>query len=75
MQDDKILEVHKELYGTLVKKAKEPVDTSKDGVYVVETEEGSCIEIISNGTTIMCSFDFYNTLIDGYKFYLNKELL
>ena len=60
------------LYEHVSNKAKEPPDTSRDGVSILETEDGSCVQVISNGNTMLCSFDFYEKLIKSKK--LLKEM-
>ena len=55
------------LHEAVSKKAKEPPDTSRDSVSILETEDGSCVQIVSNGITMLCSFDFYEKLIKSKK--------
>lgn len=51
-----------------IKKQKElPPDTSTDGVYLIDTEEGSWVEIIHNGIHSKMSCEFYNTMINHPK--------
>lgn len=44
-----------------------PPDTARDGVYFIDTDEGSLVEIIHNGVHSKMSCDFYNTLINHPK--------
>lgn len=51
-----------------IKKQKElPPDISRDGVYFIDTDEGSWVEIIYNGVHSKMSCEFYNTLINHPK--------
>lgn len=52
-----------------IKKQQElPPDTSRDGVFFIDTEEGSYVEIINNGMSVLMSLDMYQVLIN------NKEI-
>lgn len=44
-----------------------PPDISRDGVYFIDTDEGSWVEIIHNGVHSKMSCEFYNTLINHPK--------
>lgn len=44
-----------------------PPDTSRNGVYLIDTEEGSLVEIIYNGIHSKMSCEFYNTMINHPK--------
>lgn len=44
-----------------------PPDTSRDGVYFIDTDEGSWVEVIHNGIHSKMSCDFYNTMINHPK--------
>lgn len=51
-----------------IKKQQElPPDTSIDGVYFIDTDEGSWVEIICNGIHSKMSCEFYNTMINHPK--------
>lgn len=51
-----------------IKKQQElPPDTSRDGVYFIDTEEGSCVEIIHNGMHTIMSCEFYEAMVKNYK--------
>ena len=41
----------------------EPPDTSKDGIYLIKTEDGICVEIVHNGMYSRMSCDAYETLL------------
>lgn len=44
-----------------------PPDISRDGVYFIDTDEGSWVEIIHNGIHSKMSCDLYNTMINHPK--------
>lgn len=44
-----------------------PPDTSRDGVYLIDTDEGGWVEIIHNGIHSKMSCEFYNTMINHPK--------
>lgn len=44
-----------------------PPNTSIDGVYFIDTDEGSWVEIIYNGVHSKMSCEFYNTMINHPK--------
>ena len=44
-----------------------PPDTSRNGVYFIDTDEGSWVEIIHNGIHSKMYCDFYNTMINHPK--------
>lgn len=51
-----------------IKKQKElPPDTARDGVYFIDTDEVSWVEIIHNGIHSKMSCDLYNTMINHPK--------
>ena len=39
-----------------------PKDTSNDGISILETEEGSCVQMVHNGIYTLISFDLYEKL-------------
>lgn len=48
-----------------IKKQQElPPDTSRDGVYFIDTDEGIWVEIIINGIHSKMSCEFYNNMIN-----------
>lgn len=60
-QED-IFKAIEDLYDKLLEIENEPKDTSDDGVSILETEEGSCVQIVSNGIYTIMSFDMYEQL-------------
>lgn len=44
-----------------------PPDNSRNGVYLIDTDEGGCVEIIYNGVHSKMSCEFYNTMINHPK--------
>lgn len=49
---------------TLRDKLLEIKDKPKDSVSILETDEGSCVQVLSNGIYTLMSFDTYEQLIN-----------
>ena len=62
-QED-LLKSIKDLHDKLLEIENEPKDTSNDSVSILETDEGSCVQVLSNGVYTLMSFDTYEQLIN-----------
>lgn len=63
-QQEDLVKAINTLRDKLLEIENEPKDTSNDGVSILETDEGSCVQIMSNGITTLMSFDMYEQLIN-----------
>ena len=64
---DNILKAIEFLVERIKKQQELPHDTSRDGVYFIDTEEGSCVEIIHNGMHTRMSCEFYEAIVKHSK--------
>lgn len=62
MKQQDIFKAVEDLHIKLLEIENEPKDTSKDGVSILETDEGSCVQIVSNDIYTLMSFDMYEQL-------------
>ena len=67
LSDKEIFDSINELREHLIKLNKQPKDTSNDGVSILETPEGSCVQVVRNGIYMLLSYEAYDKLIEYYK--------
>lgn len=67
LSEKEILESIDDLREHLAELNKQPKDKSNDGVSILETPEGSCVQIIHDGIYMLLSHEAYDKLIEYYK--------
>lgn len=64
IQQEDLVKAINTLCDKLLEIKDEPKDTSNDSVSTLETDEGSCVQVLSNGIYALMSFDTYEQLIN-----------
>ena len=62
MERKDLLKAIQDLHDKLSKIENEPKDTSNDGISILETEDGSCVQMVHNGRYTLISFDAFEKL-------------
>lgn len=62
MEQEDIFKAIEDLYGKLLEIENKPKDTSNDGISILETEDGSCVQMVHNGRYTLISFDAFEKL-------------
>lgn len=71
ISEKEILDSISEVREHLIELNKQPKDTSNDGVFILETNEGSCIQVVHNSIYMLLSYEAYDKLSEYYKGDLN----
>lgn len=67
LSDKEIFDSINELREHLIELNKQPKDASNDGVSILETPDGSCVQVVSDGISMLLSYETYDKLIEYYK--------
>ena len=62
IQQEDLIKVINTLRDKLLEIENEPKDTSNDGISILETEDGSCVQMVHNGRYTLMSFDMFEKL-------------
>lgn len=62
-----ILESIDNLRKRIIELSNKPVNTSKDGITILETLDGSCVKIVHSGIYMLLSYEAYDKLSEYYK--------
>lgn len=67
ISDREILDSINDLREHLIELDNQPKDTSNDGVSILETSDGICVQIVHNGVYVLLSHEVYDKLSEYYK--------